>query len=184
MLMASTSTTARLKRNPRLKWLDLEVFARTLAPADDLGKVRYFTATISGKLDPSAPLRQQTYLRALRSLPLVEPQFGHFETREKGRPLVHPVPGSPHIVRIFSTEEKGSGVNLATWLLLDGADGLYEEAIVVSNDSDLEEPIRQANKRWANGYARSRGRCSSIECRGRSDCSTVTGNVTRSCRPR
>lgn len=138
----------KLKPNPRLKWLDLEALGRALSPAGDLVKVRYVTATVSGKLDPSAPLRQQTYLRALRSLQLVEVHFGHFETREKDRPLVNPRPGGSRIVRIFSTEEKGSDVNLATWLLLDGVDGVYEEAIVVSNDSDLEEPIRQSNLRF------------------------------------
>jgi uncharacterized LabA/DUF88 family protein len=45
-------------------------------------------------------------------------------------------------------EEKGSDVNLGTWLLLDGMDGVYEEAVVVSNDSALEEPIRQASARF------------------------------------
>jgi hypothetical protein len=138
----------KLKPNPLLKWLDLETLGRTLAPGKQLVKVRYFTATISGKLDPGAPLRQQTYLRALRSLPLVQVHFGHFETREKDRALVNPAPGQPKMVHIYNPEEKGSDVNLATWLLLDGVDGVYEEAIVVSNDSDLEEPIRQASQRF------------------------------------
>lgn len=137
-----------LKAKPALKWVDLEALGRTLAPNDELVKVRYFTAWVSGKADPEAPRRQQTYLRALRSLPLVEAHFGHFETHEKDRPLVHPRPGRSRMARIIQTEEKGSDVNLATWLLLDGVDGLYETAIVVSNDSDLEEPIRQANKRY------------------------------------
>lgn len=39
-------------------------------------------------------------------------------------------------------------MNLATWLLLDGVDGVYDEAIVITNESDLEEPIRQANARF------------------------------------
>lgn len=138
----------RLKGKPALKWVDLEALGRILAPKDELVKVRYFTAWVSGKADPDAPLRQQTYLRALRSLPLVEAHFGHFETHEKDRPRAAPKPGQSKMVRIIQTEEKGSDVNLATWLLLDGVDGLYEKAIVVSNDSDLEEPIRQANIRY------------------------------------
>jgi hypothetical protein len=32
--------------------------------------------------------------------------------------------------------------------LLDGQDGLYDEAIVISGDSDLVEPIREANRRY------------------------------------
>ena len=39
-------------------------------------------------------------------------------------------------------EEKGSDVNLATYLMLDGCRNAYDVAIVVTNDSDLAEPIR------------------------------------------
>jgi uncharacterized LabA/DUF88 family protein len=138
----------KLRGRGDLKWLDLEALGRALAPAMQLVKARYFTAWISGRADPTAPSRQQVYVRALRSLPLVETHFGHFATREKDRPLVTPVPGLPRTVRVLNTEEKGSDVNLATWLLLDGFDGLYDEAVVVSNDSDLEEPIRQASLRF------------------------------------
>lgn len=45
---------------------------------------------------------------------------------------------------VIRTDEKGSDVNLATFLLIDGVNKEYEEAIVVSNDSDLVEPIRFA----------------------------------------
>lgn len=138
----------KLRGHGALKWLDLEALGRTLASGKKLVKVRYFTAWISGKTDQASQHRQQTYLRSLRSLPLVETHFGHFETRPKDRPLVTPIPGLPRKVSILQTEEKGSDVNLATWLLLDGMDGVYDEAIVVTNDSDLEEPIRQATLRF------------------------------------
>jgi len=39
-------------------------------------------------------------------------------------------------------EEKGSDVNLASMLLMDGFRGDYEAAVVLSNDSDLVLPIR------------------------------------------
>ena len=39
-------------------------------------------------------------------------------------------------------EEKGSDVNLAAHLLVDGFTGKYEVAVVVSNDADLLEPVR------------------------------------------
>jgi hypothetical protein len=35
-------------------------------------------------------------------------------------------------------------------LLLDGFDGLYEAAVVISDDSDLEAPIREANRRFGS----------------------------------
>lgn len=43
---------------------------------------------------------------------------------------------------VLRTEEKGSDVNLATHLLHDAHRGLIECAVIVSNDSDLAEPIR------------------------------------------
>jgi uncharacterized LabA/DUF88 family protein len=42
---------------------------------------------------------------------------------------------------VIRTEEKGSDVNLATHLLHDGVKDRYDVAVVVSNDSDLLEPI-------------------------------------------
>jgi hypothetical protein len=45
-------------------------------------------------------------------------------------------------VQVCKTEEKGSDVNLATYLLCDGFRGDFEIAFVITNDSDLCEPIR------------------------------------------
>ena len=39
-------------------------------------------------------------------------------------------------------EEKGSDVNLASHLLVDGFRDRYDLAVVISNDSDLTEPVR------------------------------------------
>ena len=39
-------------------------------------------------------------------------------------------------------EEKGSDVNLASHLLNDAWKGEFDQAVVVSNDTDLVEPIR------------------------------------------
>ena len=39
-------------------------------------------------------------------------------------------------------EEKGSDVNLAVHLLNDAWKGLFDYAVVMSNDTDLVEPIR------------------------------------------
>ena len=59
--------------------------------------------------------------------------------------LARPKPEGPRYVRIRDTEEKGSDVNLATRLLVGGFTGDYEQAVVVSNDSDLAAPIRYVN---------------------------------------
>jgi hypothetical protein len=64
-------------------------------------------------------------------------------------PLAFPPVGGPYVAQVRKTEEKGSDVNLATYLLLDGFDQLYDVAVVVSNDSDLVEPVRLACERFA-----------------------------------
>lgn len=42
---------------------------------------------------------------------------------------------------MWKTEEKGSDVNLAAYLLADGFKARYEQAVVMSNDTDLLRPI-------------------------------------------
>jgi hypothetical protein len=67
-----------LKGTP-YKWLDVEALARRLAPTDQLVAVRYFTARVRPQPnDPQQPQRQQAYLRALDTLPLVTVHFGHY----------------------------------------------------------------------------------------------------------
>jgi len=50
----------------------------------------------------------------------------------------------PNTIEVFKTEEKGSDVNLATHLLLDGFQDRYAAAIVITGDSDLVTPIKMA----------------------------------------
>jgi hypothetical protein len=47
---------------------------------------------------------------------------------------------------VVKVEEKGSDVNLASHLLLDAFQGNFDVAAVLSNDSDLVEPIRIVTK--------------------------------------
>ena len=53
----------------------------------------------------------------------------------------------PRTVEVLNTEEKGSDVNLATYLLIDGFEDDYEMAVVISNDSDLKLPIEMTRTR-------------------------------------
>jgi hypothetical protein len=48
------------------------------------------------------------------------------------------------MVKIHKIEEKGSDVNLASHLVRDALTGQFEQALVISNDTDLVEPIRIA----------------------------------------
>lgn len=45
-------------------------------------------------------------------------------------------------VTVDKTEEKGSDVNLASHLLLDAFTGKFDLAVLITNDSDLAEPVR------------------------------------------
>ena len=60
--------------------------------------------------------------------------------------LADPPTGGPATVEVIKTEEKGSDVNLATYLLLDAFKQDCEAAVVISNDSDLKEPITVAQR--------------------------------------
>ena len=57
-------------------------------------------------------------------------------------PLAQPLPGSPRFAKVVKTEEKGSDVNLAAHLINDGYKAAFQVAVIVTNDSDLLEPIR------------------------------------------
>jgi uncharacterized LabA/DUF88 family protein len=141
-----------LQKRSQLKWLNLKSLAeRSLSDANEVTAVRYYTARVSGRLDQSAPARQQTYLDALASIPEPTIHMGAFLASEKFAGLVHPpefrprvdmAPPWPDVVKVIKTEEKGSDVNLACHLLLDGFRSTYDVAVVLSNDSDLVEPIR------------------------------------------
>jgi hypothetical protein len=130
------------ERVKQLRWLDLRALAQRLLPDDTIARVKYFTAHISGRRDADAPRRQRIYLNALSSLPEISIYFGTFKERRKKRPLVTPIPGHSPVQEFFDTEEKGSDVNLAAHLVYDGCTNAYEVAAVISNDTDLVEPIR------------------------------------------
>ena len=131
-----------LKDGPH-RWLDLGKLAQTLFPDDQIPHVHYFTAQLKARPgNPAQPQRQQAYLRALATVPGVEIHYGSFRFSVKRRPLAEPVPGLPAHVLIRESEEKGSDVNLATRLLVDGFNGEYEQAVVVSNDADFVGAMR------------------------------------------
>jgi uncharacterized LabA/DUF88 family protein len=128
-------------RGTPYKWLDLDALARRLFPRDSIHRIRYFTALVTARPgNPQAPTRQQTYLRALGTVPHLSTHLGHFLTHPVRMPLANPRGGATS-VEVMKTEEKGSDVNLAAYLLLDAFRRDCETAAVISNDSDLKEPI-------------------------------------------
>lgn len=182
-------------KNSGAKWLNLKALAEQVVPTAVVEKVRYFTARVSGAIDPQAPGRQQVYYNALSTVPEVEMHFGNFLARGKWHPLMY-LPAGQRLItdcngvaatlasgvatvgidatvltsrqeslifgqygakgsngkpsalpdaikaRVFTMEEKGSDVNLAVHLVNDAWAGRFDAAIVISNDTDLVEPIR------------------------------------------
>lgn len=125
------------------KWLDIAKLCSLLLPSHKINRIRYFTAIVRGRPDdPQQPQRQQTYLRALKTIPNLSVHYGHFLTNIKRLPLANPPQSGPRTVEVLCTEEKGSDVNLATYLIIDGLNKDYDVAVVVSNDSDLVLPVR------------------------------------------
>jgi hypothetical protein len=123
------------------RWLDLSALCQHMLPGDTIQSIKYFTAIVSGRpYDPQKPMRQQIYLRALRTLPNVSIVFGHFLTHSCRMVLTGSNP--PQRVWVDKTEEKGSDVNLAAHLLCDGFKGTFDTAVLITNDSDLVEPVR------------------------------------------
>jgi hypothetical protein len=161
----------RALRETPYRWLNPVALCDTLLPDDEVIEVKYFTARIKAlPHDPGAPTRQQIYLRALGTLPRLAIEHGFFSRRKSffamaigrvGEGLTmrerlaarltrvalagsglfkmkaDPIPR----IRVWKSEEKGSDVNIASHLLVDGFNGAYEKAAVVSNDSDLGWPI-------------------------------------------
>lgn len=133
----------RALRDSPYKWLDLkELATNLLQPHHLITQIKYFSAIVSGIFDPSQPIRQKIYVRALQShIAEFSVYYGHFLSHEVSfpqAPLTHP----PTFTKVVKTEEKGSDVNLAVHLLNDAWLNKYDCAVVISNDSDLAEPLR------------------------------------------
>lgn len=133
----------RALRGTPYRWLDLTALCKALLPENDIRSIGYFTARVSNRPDdPDQATRQQMYLRALATTPLVHIEFGQFLTNKVRAPLVSPGPRGPRTVEVWRTSEKGSDVNLATRLLVDAHRKRFEVGVLISNDSDLALPTR------------------------------------------
>ncbi|WP_374230876.1 NYN domain-containing protein [Humibacter sp. RRB41] len=119
-------------------------------PDFELQHVDYFTAQLRPgiQFDPRTPVRQQMYLRALRTLgeERLSIHFGSFRNDRRNMPI-HPVRVDPKTGKWATTtvkklEEKGSDVNLASRMVADSILGRADIVVMLSNDSDLAGPIR------------------------------------------
>jgi uncharacterized LabA/DUF88 family protein len=145
----------RLKHKPDFKWLDLKRLAElALGTPYSIARVNFYTARISGRIDPGAPARQSVYLNALRTIPEVAIHYGKFLYSDRwaapalppqAKPQGYVWPSVlPELILVQKAEEKGSDVNLGCHLVRDAIKNAFEVAVVITNDTDLVEPIRIA----------------------------------------
>lgn len=143
----------RTKQQPQYKWLNMKALADIIVPAGTtVERVNYYTAHVSGKLDPDAPRRQQMLFSAMATIPEITIVKGRFLYEEKWAGLVHPAKAKPdtyvwaeplpEVVWVKKAEEKGSDVNLGAHLVRDAYTNQFDQAYVLTNDTDLTEPIR------------------------------------------
>src|SRR5215211_2906147 len=113
------------------KWLDLAAFLQVALPRDQIHRIRYFSAIVSGSpQDRDKPIRQQAYIRALRTISNLTVHEGHFlTTRKTGRVVDANGRITNRLQEVEVREEKGSDVNIATHLLVDAFDRDFELAV-------------------------------------------------------
>lgn len=136
-------------------------------PDAQIEHVVYCTARRKGLRNHEGNARKTVYLRALTHTSSVTNVIhGRYVSRlshgvlgardTRGRPIPY-VPDWPLIprsnqsidgeeveviARVIRHEEKGSDVNVASAMLIDALTGVVDAIVVISNDSDLEFPVR------------------------------------------
>jgi hypothetical protein len=130
------------------KWLDLVALSRNLLPEFNITHVRYFSAHLKPEpfTKPGTINRQQIYIRALRTLsPTLTLHWGKYHSRPK-RMLLYPyqidsLNGGFLKTTVRQVEEKGSDVNLASWMLVDAMSDNVDLSVILTNDSDQVGPL-------------------------------------------
>lgn len=128
-------------KNTPYKWLDVSKMCHYLFQTHEISKIKYFTALVKlrpNERDLDKPIRQQLYFRALKTIPNLEMYEGSFLVSTV---LMKKADNSGY-VKVIKTEEKGSDVSLGAHLVNDAHKKEFEMAVVISNDSDLVEPIK------------------------------------------
>lgn len=124
-------------RRPHLKWLDLRRLMENFVDPQrhEITQVFYFSAYATWL--PDANARHRAYVSAL-AVNGVTPVLGHFKNKDRR------CPKCGH--RWIGHEEKETDVNLAIWLLNEATRGRYDEAFLVTQDSDLAPAIQTVRR--------------------------------------
>lgn len=122
-----------------LYWLNIAAFAGLLmSDVQVLVGVKYFTSRVV--TDPQEQKRQNTYLDAVQTLRNVEIQYGKFTSDQWQCFRCHKIYPIYH--------EKQTDVNIATALLIDAQEDNFDDALLVTADSDLVGPVGHITKSY------------------------------------
>jgi len=116
-----------------LKWLDIAALTRVFIDPNvhRIETIKYFSTYPTWK--PMQLQRHQLYVRALQesAVTVILGQFKEKDVRCKNCKTTYK-----------AHEEKESDVNLATHLMNDAHLGVFDQAFIITQDSDLSAPIR------------------------------------------
>jgi len=126
---------------PHLKWFNLRQLLEVFVdPAEhELLDVFYFSAF--AKWLPGPLSRHQQFVGAIKSLGTT-PVMGHFKEKDRSCRKCG--------AKWKAHEEKETDVNIAIWLLREAYKNNFDEAFIVSRDSDLTPVIRMVKKEFPN----------------------------------
>ena len=135
----------------KLRWVDPKKLVKQFLRGEyNLEQINFYTTDIDA-LYPGdkSPSRQQEYYKALMTIEgmnIVKGRFSKNPTLMPAYPItcLQNEDGTTSIkkLRVLKTEEKRSDVNIAAHLVMDACLKKFDMAVLVSNDSDLLEPLR------------------------------------------
>lgn len=135
-------------KGTNLKWVNPQKLVENMLTDIQVVGVKYFSARVEDRPNDPQATRQDVYYRAIQTLPNSSVVLGHYLTHRVWMRLVRPADcHNKKSVNVLKTEEKGSDVNLATHLLMDGFENNFDAAVVISNDSDLTLPVRMTKQK-------------------------------------
>ncbi len=142
-------------RHTSYKWLDpfklFQAILKVQDPSSNIIKIKYFTAPVKAKFsshDQASVTAQNSYHRALKYIynDQIEIIQG-YHTIEKGNPPRYNKPiDKDDRVEIWNFEEKQTDVNIALHMYKDAISEKILQQVLVSNDSDLELPLKLINE--------------------------------------
>ena len=140
-------TKNRIKEEKKiLRWLDLNKLVKEFVKGENvvINKINFYTADIKPRSEgDKSPLNQQEYYKALNSFSNIKICKGRYDSHSKSLPI-YPLTNPLQFATVLNSEEKGSDVNFASHLVFDACKDEFDMAVIITNDSDLLEPIKIA----------------------------------------